>query len=129
MALNVVRLTHKKIKTMKITIFLILLLITLSCQSTKTIMDSWLGSSKQNLIMTWGPPEKVIENSPNGTILVYVNRVYTEPILISGAYVGGENYWRYKYMYVDNNGKIYHWRIDKQQIAPEQIDLNIRKYR
>jgi hypothetical protein len=115
---------------MKLTIFLAILVITISCQSTKEIMDSWIGASKQDLIMSWGPPQKVIENSPNGTILVYQKRVYVEPGQpYPGVYTKAEHYWQYKYMYVGDNGTIFHWRRDREIIPPEQIELNIRKDR
>ena len=102
----------------------------LSCTSTKKVLDSWLGGSKQNLIMSWGPPQRVFDNSPNGEILVYAKQVYTQPTTYNfgsnQTTIPGENYWSYTYMYVNTSGKIYHWRTEKQQVPPTQIDLFIR---
>lgn len=102
----------------------------ISCASTRKALDSWLGSSKQNLIMSWGPPQRVFDNSPNGEILIYAKQVYIAPSTYyygnHPATIAGQNYWNYTYMYVDTEGKIYSWRTERQQVPPQQIDLYIR---
>lgn len=78
-------------------------------------MDSWIGSSKQTLIMSWGPPAKIESDGDGGEILVYAHQVYIPAYRI--------NYWDYKMMYADKDGKIYHWLISRQQIPPTEIDV------
>lgn len=95
-------------------------------------MNSWLGSTKQQLIMSWGPPARTASDGGTGEILVYARQVYIPPRTIYDGYGGSsttqaQTYWRYKYMYVDSNGKIYYWMTQRQQVPPTQIDLNIYK--
>lgn len=42
-----------------------------ACLSQQKIMNSWLGSTKQNLIMSWGPPDRIASDGGTGEILVY----------------------------------------------------------
>ena len=34
-------------------------------------------------------------------------------------------FWDYKMFWIDTQGKIYHWMTQRQQVPPQQIDLNI----
>lgn len=98
-----------------------LILFILSCSSQRKVMDSWLGSNKQQLIMSWGPPARTASDGSNGEILVYANQVYLPQYNI--------NNYNYKMFYVDGSGKIYHWLTRTERIPPTQIDLNIyRRY-
>lgn len=104
----------------------------ISCKSQKQIMDSWLGSSKQNLIMSWGPPDRTASDGGTGEILVYAKRIYIPSSTFYDSYGGSSTtpartYWDYKYIYVNNEGKIYYWMIRREEIPPTQIDLNIYK--
>ena len=103
---------------------LFLILLQSSCTSQREIMDSWLNHSKQELVMSWGPPSRVYDNSPNGEVLIWAQQGYMP------GFGGnpGITFWDYKYMYIDNNGKIYSWRTNRQPVPPQQIDLNIRRY-
>jgi hypothetical protein len=104
---------------------LILLIVGLisACTSQKEIMNSWLGSTKQQLIMSWGPPARTASDGGTGEILVYANQGYWPGVNGQGAYT----YWNYKYMYADSNGKIYYWMTRVERVPPTQIDLNVYK--
>ena len=105
-----------------ITAFLFLFLMT-ACTSQREILNSWLGSTKQQLIMSWGPPSRTASDGGDGEILVYANQGHWPGYNGEGAY----NYWNYKYMYVNGSGKIYHWMTKTETVPPTQIDLNIYK--
>ena len=101
-------------------------------------MDSWLGHSKQELIMKWGPPARTASDGGTGEILVYAQQVYIPPSSNTfydnnnvghTTYNQGVNYWDYKMFYVNSDSKIYYWMVKREQIPPTQIDLNIyRRY-
>lgn len=117
---------------MKKSIILLLTITVLSsCTSTRKVLDSWMGSTKQNLIISWGPPQRVFDNSPNGEILVYAKQVYIAPTTYyygnNPTTIVGQNYWNYTYMYINTESKVYYWRTEKQQVPPQQIDLYIRR--
>lgn len=93
-------------------------------------MDSWIGSTKQNLMMSWGPPARTTDDGAGGEILVYATQGYIPPSTFYDGYGGystkpGVSFWDYKFMWVNSEGKIYHWMVQRQQIPPMQIDLNV----
>lgn len=97
--------------------------ILLSCtsqkKSTQTILNSWIGDTKQNLILKWGPPTQSTSDGGNGEILIYAHRVYY--VLTTGPI----DYWEYRMMYVNAEGKIYHWLYRKNPNPPDRIDMKI----
>ncbi len=95
-------------------------------------MNSWVGSTKHQLIMSWGPPAKVSDDGGGGEIMVCAKQIY----LPGSTYydgVGGSstsqslNMWSYSMFYVDSNQKIYFWRTQNERIPPTEINLNIYK--
>lgn len=91
-----------------------------SCSSTKEVMDSWIGATKQSVILSWGPPARTTSDGGTGEILVYARQIYNPY---------GLSFYDYKMFYVDNAGKIYYWQSRREQIPPTQIDLNVyRRY-
>lgn len=103
-----------------------------ACASQKTIMDSWLGKTKQQLIMGWGPPERTASDGGAGEILVYSSQIYIPPSTFYGGNGSSTTtrsvtFWDYKFFYVDGNNKIYYWMTQRQQVPPIQIDLNVYK--
>jgi hypothetical protein len=101
-----------------ILIFLIVGLLT-ACVSQKEKMNSWLGSTKQQIIMSWGPPARTASDGGTGEILIYVRQIYIPQ--------SNMNFYDYKMIYVNSGGKIYHWLTQTQQVPPSQIDLNVYK--
>lgn len=105
----------------KLILTLLLVTLLLSCTSTKKVMSSWVGDTKRNLILKWGPPAKIASDGGDGEILIYASQVYIPQYKM--------NYWDYKMFYANISGKIYHWRTERKNIPPTQIDLNIyRRY-
>lgn len=98
---------------MKKLICLVLVLIMYGCMSPREAMDTWVGHSSQEIIETWGPPNKIVIDDKGGEIMVYaVPRV--------GPY---NNYWQYRFMFLDKDHKIYHWVMRSDVIPPEQLKI------
>jgi hypothetical protein len=47
-------------------------------------MNSWLGSTKQSLIMGWGPPARTADDGAGGDIGIREARIYTSFNLHAG---------------------------------------------
>ena len=93
-----------------------------SCVSTKKRLDPWLGSTKKELIMSWGPPIRTVSDGGTGEILVYADQSY----LPEANNVRRDIYWVYKYMYVNSDGKIYHWLNKASRIPPTEVSVIIK---
>lgn len=117
-------------------LFLIfILLLFYSCSPSITeIMNSWIGHSKQELIMSFGIPSRIESDGAGGEIVVFAQQVYQAPSnstiytnsgSSSTVHNAGYNYWSYKMFFINKEGKIYHWLTQNQQIPPTQIDLTI----
>ena len=104
---------------MKKNIILSLLILFLSsCHLQEKIqasMDSWIGHTKQEVIMSWGPPARSCSDGANGEIIIY-----SKPILISGVY-----YYYNTLFYINKESKVYHWLKKTETVPPEQLDINI----
>jgi hypothetical protein len=101
---------------------LLLLTLVLSCRTTKNTLDPWLGATKHELIMSWGPPIRTASDGGTGEVLVYAEQG-EHPT--TGA-MSGYEYWDYKYMYIDSTGKIYHWLRKASRVPPTDVDIIIR---
>jgi len=108
---------------MKVLFFLLISCMLFSCSSqkklTENVLNSWIGDSKQNLILKWGPPVQTTSDGNNGEILVYANRIYY--VLATGPV----DYWEYRMMYVNAAGKIYHWLFKRNPNPPNRIDMRV----
>jgi hypothetical protein len=122
---------------MKKSIFaLAAILIVAGCYSTQQTMDSWIGSSKKDLIMSWGPPDRIASDGGDGEILVYAKQVYV-PAQTGISTVGSDGnvhtssgtpsrtYWDYKLFYINKNSIIYHWLTRRESVPPKEINLNL----
>ena len=47
------------------------LLFATGCSGTSKIMNSWVGKTKEQLLKTWGQPERMVKNGAEGEILIY----------------------------------------------------------
>lgn len=74
-----------------------------------------MGATKQKLYLSWGPPARTTDDGNGGEILIYAHQVYVPEWHM--------HYWDYKMMYVDQDGKIYHWRTSRQDIPPTEVDV------
>jgi hypothetical protein len=120
---------------MKNTILTLLLMALTFCafsrgrKKIENAMNSWLGHSKHELVMSWGMPDRTSDDGNGGEIIAYAygghqqgvnwgNGIYTEP----------RSWYDYRIFFVNSDGKIYSWRTMRKNIPPQQIDLNIYHY-
>lgn len=82
-------------------------------------MDSWMGATKQQLILRWGPPTTTASDGNGGEILIYARRVYGQFNYTT------VDYWEYKMMYFNQQGKAYHWIVQNNPNPPQRIDVRL----
>lgn len=113
-----------KISSMKKILLPILASALLSgCISSKKIAEqlhSWMGSNKTELIQQWGPPNQIVSDGSDGEILIYSQRIYAQ--LSTGATI---DYYLYKMMFSNKEGKLYHWYWRKDPNPPERVDVRM----
>ena len=93
----------------KLILFLFVIVSLSGCISTQKIMNSWIGRSRSDLILDWGPPTSgYASDGKGGEILLYNygNNIY---VPVNGIIVQS-TVSRYSHVYCDSNGKIYHIR-------------------
>lgn len=89
-----------------------------AAEQRKAAMDSWIGSTKQQLIMSEGIPLKTASDGSNGEILMYGKQ-------FTFTYPRTRVVWAYKLFYLNSSNKIYHWLIQESEVPPQQIDINL----
>lgn len=100
-----------------------------SCYTTKTtvtpiksIMDSWIGHSEHDLIVSYGPPTTSTSDGQNGKVLSY-EKAETIGLRSPGYYAPGAIYrspdlytshteTHYMQFFVKSTGEIYLWRTN-----------------
>lgn len=102
-------------------LLLILVLVLNSCATTQSSSDKWIGQSKKSLIKSWGPPIRTLDNSDKGEILIYGEQVYTNANNNEGSRIAGPNHWNYIYIYTHEDGRIYSYKTDTQNLTPQEI--------
>ncbi|KUJ61930.1 hypothetical protein AR687_10255 [Flavobacteriaceae bacterium CRH] len=107
---------------MKKIILLTATIIITACSSTKTESDKWVGLTKRNIMKSLGAPVRTLTNDANGEILIFADQVYTNSENQNGSTRVGSNYWKYTFVYINNEGKVSSWRNEKQEYPPQQID-------
>jgi len=91
-----------------------------STDNEKAVMQSWVGSTKAELIRTWGPPTKITSDGQEGEILIYDRTVsfpqtsgviYTKPYSNNVYYTNPQSnvITRSRMFYVNKQGIIYYW--------------------
>ncbi|RPA67571.1 hypothetical protein EF405_14325 [Cyclobacteriaceae bacterium YHN15] len=122
---------------MKSLIPIFAILVLASCTGQKKLMNKWIGSSKENLILDWGMPSKTVEVEPGGEILFFAKEVKFRHASAnvgpaSGGYIGetitnNEEYkkWQYTIFLVDPEGTIYHLTQQFYSISPEKINFQL----
>ena len=102
---------------------LLLSTFVLSCTSTRKALDPWLGATKHELILNWGPPIRTTSDGGSGEVLVYA----AQGEFASTPGNRPRTFWNYTYMYVDTTGKIYHWLRKTSQVPPTEVGVIIRR--
>lgn len=92
---------------------LLLFLFVLSCTSEKEVLNSWMGSTKHQVILNWGAPSRTASDGNGGEILVWSNQY-------SYNY---QAFWKHTMMYFNQYGKAYHWVVQRNAIPPTQVIL------
>lgn len=109
---------------MKKTILMIAVIgvVLIGCQTTQQVMNSWIGHTKHELILSWGPPTSVMDDGNGGEILIYDKRINMGSTTNGSASVNSNGNIDYsertrdgsftsrRMMYVDKEGKIYYWK-------------------
>jgi hypothetical protein len=99
---------------------LILSLLFSSCVNTRKVMDSWVGSSQQRLIESWGPPARIAANGGDGQVLIYSVQMYNS--------FANVNMYKNTMFYTRQDGTIYHWLVQMGTVPPQQINLTVYRY-
>ncbi|MBF0576388.1 hypothetical protein [Dysgonomonas sp. GY617] len=105
----------------KILFILLTFSLLISCSTTRKTatnrqqelsenMDSWLDSSKHDLLLTWGSPTSVSSDGNGGEILTFeqLKRAYFPDF----GYMTVVN--RYMF-YINSQNIVYNWRVDQQK--------------
>jgi len=77
-------------------------------EEVKEMMNSWMGSTKHELLLQWGVPYRTSTDGNRGEILTFATQ--------KGAYHPNFGYTTvtHNYLfYVDSKGIIYHWKYYK----------------
>ena len=98
-------------------LFILLCVGCVACTTTKQTMDSWLGADKSDLILKWGPPDRVASDGQRGEILIYGKPQYNP--------YNGQQFYRTTMFYVNPNQLIYHYLWNTQYVPPQQLDMNV----
>lgn len=90
---------------------LIIALFFTACTTERQIMDSWLGSTKHELILQQGLPDQSGSDGSDGEVLVY-----------SSSYFYGTNVWyKNRVFYLNSAGKVYRWMVKNTPQPPTVV--------
>jgi hypothetical protein len=122
---------------MKKLIPIIAIIFLVSCSGQKKLMNVWIGSSKENLLLDWGMPSKTVEVEPGGEILVFAEEVkfrHASGMAPSSSNSLGDvnrlnnieaKKWQYTIFLVDPEGTIYHLTQKFYSISPDKINFKL----
>lgn len=81
------------------------MLCSLSCATTSIAqrMDSWVGKTRQELLLAQGPANDTVSDGNNGYIVIY----YLSNVGFNGSVTST----RYSF-YINEDNKIYTWRVN-----------------
>jgi len=86
-----------------------------SCTSTKKTMDGWIGSTKQNLVLTWGPPTRIASDANDGEIYIYESTFMMYNVVR----------YNHRMFYINSDSKIYSWRTASGPVPAQQMNINL----
>lgn len=102
-------------------LLLVVAFVQISCSNSNKTNEKWLGETKQKLLKSWGPPVRILHDDQDNEILLYADQVFTKDHKDDSG-IAGPSYWKYDYMYVNKEGKIYLWHNEKQKFPPQSVD-------
>lgn len=83
----------------------ILLLFCASCVSTRSVMTSWIGHTKHEVILQWGAGYSTADDGGGGEIITYSSTsVYYIPV---GGVMVQQPSNTYRSFYINSEGKVY----------------------
>lgn len=92
-------------------------------------MNSWLGHTKQELLLSWGMPARETEDGNGGQIVAFTHGGSTDGINLGyGNRIPPDAWYDYRIFYINAEGRIYSWRTKREHIPPQQIDLRVYHY-
>ncbi|KAF2331548.1 hypothetical protein [Flavobacterium nitrogenifigens] len=91
-----------------------------SCSNASKAHDKWIGESKQKLVKDWGFPVRIFKYDQDNEVFLYADQIFTDK---DDSGIAGPYYWRYSYMYVNKEGKIFSWRNENQKFPPQEVDF------
>lgn len=129
-------------KSNLIAILIAVLSFTVNAQSKRKLikqMDSWVGATKHELIMGFGPASRIASDGNGGEILIYskIRQINRDVLRLSadGTLYNEQRvpdvYYQHKMFYLDSRNKVYHWLIESNNIPPERLviggtmDINV----
>lgn len=90
----------------RLVIFSVLVLLNLygcAMNHDEETMNSWLGVDRNQLIATWGPPDRVMTDGRGGEIFVYTRSAYLSYYQITAI--------RHAMFWINQYGIIYNWAL------------------
>src|SRR5664279_939936 len=81
------------------------------CKSQKSIMDSWMGHPKVDMVAKWGPPNTTESDGSDGTICTWLG---------SPSVSNGTTTYAAKLVYFDHMGIAYKWAAKNETTPPTQ---------
>ncbi len=79
-------------------------------ESNRIAMQSWIGSTKQQLLLKWGPPTNVYSDGVGGEILCYEQTASTAGYYGQSWYYPPQQILWYRHFFINPSGIIYHAR-------------------
>lgn len=102
--------------------YLAVLFITItiySCEVTKPVnvsedMNAWIGKKESDLILEFGPPNRITSDGSKGKILIYEKTTVAQITIPSGNYelTKAVPRSRYRQFYINDKGEVYYWRTN-----------------
>jgi hypothetical protein len=100
------------------TAIMVLMVVLVSCVSTRKRMDSLLDGTRQDVLMRLGIPDRTVPDNAGGEVMVFDK-------LMNGFGYGAPQYYRHTFVYLNSSGSVYYWMIENSPVAATQLDINL----
>lgn len=95
-------------------------------------MNSWLGATKQQLLMNYGLPSRTGSDGAGGEIIVFSRQVVRDnPSLVDrGGSLQVQQgvpfvFYKHRMFYINVEGNVYHWNYESNQVPPDRLYMQI----